>query len=123
MNENRPLRILFLIATALSHGVLLAWVLTMERSSSNLMLASLSIVALLLLFHLLSSSILKRSILIITSYGEGILFFTLTVVAFRVGDRLLGITYISFTTELFLIFSAALTSLIYVQAMRWLNYD
>jgi hypothetical protein len=121
MNENRQLRILILIVTALSHGILLAWVLTLERSSSTLMLASLSIVALLLFFHIFSSWLLRRSILIIISYLEGITFFTLTMAAFRVGDHLFDVTNISLRTEIFLIISAACGGVIYVWAMRWLN--
>ena len=118
MTTNLPMRYLLSIITGISHGSLLAWVLTLERSDSNQLFAMLSILGLLLVFHLITSSILSRSILIITSYLEGLLFFLVTMAAFRIGDRVLGITNLSYRIEIFLFTLSALLALLYVWAMR-----
>ena len=106
-----------------AHGLLLAWVLTLERSRSNQLFALASIIGLLVFFHLFSSSLLKRSILIITSYLEGLFLFIVTMASFRIGDYALGITKLSFRTEIFLFSLAAVFALLYVWAMRMMVKD
>jgi hypothetical protein len=118
MEKNQQKRLILSIVTGVSHGLLLAWVLTLERNDSNQLFAMLSILGLLLFFHLISSSILSRSVLIITSYLEGLLFFMVTMAAFRIGDHILGITNVSFRTEIFLFSLAAVLALLYVWAIR-----
>jgi hypothetical protein len=101
-----------------AHGFLLAWVLTLERSDSNLAFGILSIMGLLLIFHLISMSMFGRSIFIITSYTEGLFLFFVTMISFRIGDYLLGITDLSFRTEIFLFSVAVVFAFFYVWAMR-----
>jgi len=101
-----------------SQGLTLAWVLTFERSSSNQVVAIIAILGLLAFFHVFSSSILNRSILIITSYVEGLFLFIVTMASFRIGDQLLGITKLSIRTEIFLFSLAAVFAILYVWAMR-----
>ena len=119
MIEINQKRIVLSIITGVSHGSLLAWVLTLERNDSNILFALLSIIGLILVFRLVSSSILGTSILIITSYLEGLLFFMVTMASFRIGDHLLGITNLSLRTEIFLFVSAAASGILYVWAMRF----
>jgi hypothetical protein len=101
-----------------SQGFLLAWTLTLERTTLNQLYALVSIIGLLFVFHVLSSHLFSRSILIITSYLEGLFLFIVTMVSFRIGDHLLGITKISFRTEVFLFSVAVLFALLYVWTMR-----
>ena len=118
MASNTLKRTVLLIVTSLSHGLLLAWVLTFDQGSLDQLMASFSIGGLLLFAHYSTSKILDRSILIIHSYLEGFLLFIMTMAAFRLGDHYLGITSISIRTEIFLFSVAALSGLTYVWAMR-----
>jgi hypothetical protein len=123
MGKNKTMRMILSIVTGLSHGFLLAWVLTLERNDSNQLFAMLSIIGLLLLAHVISSSVLGRSILIITSYPEGLFFFIVTMAAFRIGDHIFGITNVSFRTEIFLFSLAAGLAMLYVWSMRMVVKD
>ena len=116
-------RILLSLIVSVSHGSLLAWLLTLSRKDSNQLLAMLSVIGLLLFFHIISSNVLGRSILIITSYLEGLFFFLMTMAAFRIGDHLLAITNLSFRTEIFIFGLAAICALLYVWAMRMVVKD
>jgi len=118
MNKKVPLKVILSSLAGVSQGLTLAWVLTFERSSSNQVLAIVAILGLLAFFHVFSSSILNRSILIITSYVEGLFLFIVTMASFRIGDQLLGITKLSFRTEIFLFSLAVVFALLYVWAMR-----
>jgi hypothetical protein len=118
MNTNKTKRILLSFVTSLCHGLLLAWVLTFERGSLDQLLATSSIIALLMFSHYATSRILDRSIFIIHSYGEGILFFLNTIIAFRIGDQYLGITKLSLRTEIFLILLGVISGTAYVWSMR-----
>jgi hypothetical protein len=118
MNQMKVTRIVLSIATSLSHGLLLAWVLTFEQGSQDQLLASMTIGAVLLFAHYASSQILKASIFIIHSYLEGILLFLMTMAAFRLGDHYLDITQISFRTEIFLFSVASICGIAYVWIMR-----
>jgi hypothetical protein len=123
MKKDKLMRMVLSIVTGISHGSLLAWVLTLERNDSNILFAMLSIIGLLLVFHLITSNIIGRSILIITSYLEGLLFFIVTMLAFRIGDHILGITTLSFRTEIFLFSMAAVSAILYVWAMKMVVKD
>lgn len=112
------MRMVLASLAGVSQGLLLAWTLTLERSSLNQVFALLSIMGLLFVFHLFSSRIFRRSILIITSYLEGLFLFLVTMASFRIGDYLLGITTLSFRTEIFLFGVAAVFAIFYVWTMR-----
>jgi hypothetical protein len=118
MEKNTAIRLIISFVAGACHGLLLAWVLTFERDSSNQILGFFLIIVLLLFFHFFSSRLLSRSIYIIYSYYEGILFFTITMAAFRIGDHRLDITNISLMTELWLIGLGVLTGSAYVWAMK-----
>ena len=118
MTDHKVKRYVFSFITSVSFGLLLAWVFAFERDNSKQFLASFSIIALLLFFHLLSSRILNRSILIMYSYIEGILFFTIAVTVFRIGDHFLGITNLSLMFEFLLIFLGVISGSAYVWTIR-----
>jgi hypothetical protein len=113
-----PMRMVLSSVAGVSQGFLLAWVLTFERSGSNLLFAIVSIIGLLFIFHVFSSRIFSRSIFIITSYIEGLFLFIVTMASFRIGDYVLNITNLSFRTEIFLFSLAAVFAILYVWAMR-----
>jgi hypothetical protein len=123
MNSTFPMRMVFASLVGVSQGFLLAWTMTLDRSSSNQFFALLSIISLLYFFHLLSSRLFRRSILVITSYLEGLFLFIVTMAAFRIGDFLLGITNLSLRTEIFLFSVAIVFALSYVWAMRRMVKD
>lgn len=110
-------------AAGVSHGLLLAWILTLERSDPTLAFGFVSILGLLFVFHLISMSMFGRSIFIITSYTEGLFLFFVTMVSFRIGDYILGITDLSFRTEIFLFSVAIVFAVFYVWAMRRMVKD
>lgn len=121
MKKYNVMRYILSFITSVSWGFLLSWILTFEQGSSEQLLASLSIIVLLLASHLISSKILRSSILIIHSYIEGILFFVITMIAFRIGDHFLGITNLSSMSEVILIVLSALSGTAYVWTMKRAN--
>ena len=118
MNNRTPIRMVLSSFAGVAQGLLLAWTLTLDRNPSNLFFALFSIVILLVFFHLFSTSVLGRSILVITSYVEGLFFFIVTMISFRIGDQLLGITKLSLRTEIFLFSLAVVFAILYVWAVR-----
>ena len=118
MNQNKLTRLVLSIATSLSHGLLLAWVLTYPQASLDQLFAAASIGGLLLFAHYASDKIIGKSIFFIHSYIEGILLFLMTMAAFRLGDHYLGLTKVSLRTEIFLFTVAGLTGTAYVWVMR-----
>jgi hypothetical protein len=113
-----PLRMILSSLVGVSQGLLLAWTLTLERSTSNQLFALASVMGLLFVVHVFSSRMFRRSILIITSYLEGLFLFIVTMTSFRIGDHLLGITTLSFRTEIFLFSVAVVFGFFYVWTMK-----
>ena len=118
MNNNKVKRYILSFIISVSWGFLLSWILTFKQGSPEQLLSSLSIIGLLLFSHILSTQLFGSSILVIHSYIEGILFFVITMITFRIGDHLLGITNLSFLTEAFLLILSALSGSAYVWTMR-----
>ena len=121
MPNRQTLRVIFLFLVSIGHGLLLAWILTLDGEGSTQFLAAFSILALLLVFHYASTRLLGQSIFWIDSYPEGILFFTMTMAAFRIGDHLIDITDLSLRSEILWLGFGAVSGIIYVWALRLMN--
>jgi len=103
MKNQLKVRLLFILVTSIGLGILLTWVYTYREDDSKQLLASLSIIVLLLFAHYFSSRLMNESILFVQSYAEGISLYSLAMVTFRIGDRLLGLSSMSGLSDIVLI--------------------
>ena len=118
MNEQKKLRYVILIVTSFGLGILFTWIYALRiEDNPNQFLASLTIIALILIAHFLSSKLLGESVLFVKSYLEGITLYTLAMITLLVGARLFGLSSMSITTELGMILFSMICGTAYARTL------
>lgn len=114
-------RYILLLLAGIGFGILFVWIDTFEKGTLKHFIASFSIIALLLFFYFLSNKIMNIKMFRFQSFIEGIIFFSIMMAVYRLGDHLFGNSNLSYLLELILIICVGgFSGIMYVLYIRWL---